>query len=80
MRLNLPAGKHVIEVELDGEAVTGKSRRMKWTVDVVPGGLALVNVITATREGWRALPDPPSENLTSQPAGVAALALLESAL
>jgi hypothetical protein len=80
MRLNLPAGTHVIEVELEGEALTGKSRRMEWTVEVTPGGLTLVNAITATREGWKAPPDPRTENLSSQPAGIAALALLESVL
>jgi len=80
LRLNLPAGRHVIEVQLDGEALTGASRRMEWTVEVAPGGLALVNAVTAMREGWQPLPDPRSENLSGQPAGVAALALLESVL
>jgi hypothetical protein len=80
MRLNLPAGTHEIEVALEGEALTGKNRTMTWTVEVTPGGLALVNAVTATREGWKEMPDPRTENLSSQPAGIAALALLESVL
>jgi hypothetical protein len=80
LRLNLPAGRHVIEVLLDGDVVTGASRTVEWTVDVKAGGLELVNVITSTREGWNAVPDPRSRNLSGQPAGITALALLESVL
>jgi hypothetical protein len=77
LRLAVPAGAHLVSVDLLGGA---KARRMQWTVTVDAGGFALVNAVTATVEGWHALPEPRSTDLTLTPAGLRALELLEAAL
>jgi len=76
LRLHVPAGTHDIAVDLLGSS----PRRLHWTVTVEPGGFALVNAITALDEGWEAPQQLHPQDITHQPAGLAALDLLQAAL
>jgi len=76
LRLHVPAGTHDIAVDLLGT----QTRRLHWSVTVEPGGFALVNAITALEEAWQPPTEPRTQDLTHQPAGLAALELLEAAL
>jgi len=75
LRLHVPAGTHDIAVDLVGS----RPQRLNWSVSVQPGGFALVNAITALDEGWAPSQEPRSQDLTHQPAGLAALNILEAA-
>ncbi len=76
LRLHVPAGTHDIAVDLIGP----ERKRLHWSVSVQPRGFALVNAITALDEGWQPSQEPRTQDLTHQPAGLAALNMLQAAL
>jgi len=75
-RLNLPAGTHRLTLELPG-AAGGPARHVEWTVELEPGGFALVQLVAAVGEGAAPAHAPPEQNLSGTPAGRQALELLE---
>ncbi|MGQ0554129.1 MAG: hypothetical protein ACT4PU_13025 [Planctomycetota bacterium] len=77
LRLSVPAGTRRVAVEFQDER---GPRLLEWEVTLESGGFALVNAVGATLDPWAPAPDPRSADLTNTPAGVQALALLETAL
>ncbi|MFT7463344.1 MAG: hypothetical protein ACI9EF_001688 [Pseudohongiellaceae bacterium] len=74
MRLDVAPGSHQLTVALtDGRAP------LQLSVVVSPGELLLVNVVSAMGGGLPSYPEPRGGDLTYQPAGLKALALLEEA-
>ena len=72
MRLDVAPGQHSLSVALSG---VGLPRQV--SVDVGPGELVLVNIISEPGAGYRELAEPRGSDLTYQPVGLAALDLLE---
>lgn len=72
MRLDVAPGQHSLSIALGGG---GLPRQV--SVDVGPGELVLVNIISEPGAGYRELAEPRGSDLTYQPAGLAALDLLE---
>ena len=72
MRLDVAPGQHSLSIALAGG---GLPRQV--SVDVSPGELVLVNIVSEPGAGYRELAEPRGSDLTYQPAGLAALDLLE---
>lgn len=73
-RISLPAGTHTVAVTLSGPA--GAERRSEWTVQLDPGGFALVQLAGAVGAGWAPAVSPLARDLTATTAGQQALELL----
>jgi hypothetical protein len=52
-------------------------RQVEWTVELEPGGFALVQLAGAVGGGWWEVAAPPAQNLSATPAGRQALELLQ---
>jgi hypothetical protein len=75
-RISLPAGTHTISVEMSGPA--GAQRRAEWTVQLDPGGFALVQLTAAVGAGFSPAASPLARDLTATTAGQQALELLQA--
>lgn len=74
-RVDLPAGKHRVTVELSGDLL----RTLEHEVDVPAGGFVLLNVVSDLHGGWQALQSPRDTDANDMPAAMQALAILEAA-
>jgi hypothetical protein len=75
-RVHVEPGNHDVIVDLGG----GRARRIVTNIDVKAGQLAVVNVVTATTEGYQSVGRPEARDLTDTADGIRALRLVERTL
>jgi hypothetical protein len=74
LRMNVPAGSHVVVVDLHGS----RARTLRHEVDVPPGGVVLVNIVSGVYEGMGVPPSGSSRRVLTDSEEQQTLKLLQN--